>query len=155
MKAQGNYISGHIHIVCNGSFHSLHEQNYEASHTESPSLPLPSFRPPPFPSFYASSPLSPAPPSLPPPATIPRGIYHSSVISSCPTASGRQDTRDDISREVVQLLVEEFAVRPYGRLRAFPANSCQEISHAHPNIGAGLYWISQDGGEPIQMYCNI
>ena len=88
-------------------------------------------------------------------ATIPFGPYPARVTSSCPTASGRQDIHDDISREVVQLLVEEFAVRPYGRLRAFPANSCQEISHAHPNIGAGLYWISQDGGEPIQMYCNI
>ena len=151
---------GHIHIVCNGSFHSLHEQNYEASHTESPSLLLPSL---PLPPSLPPSPLLPPPspslpspsPSLPPPATISRGIYHSSVTSSCLTASGRQDTRDDISREVVQLLVEEFAVRPYGRLRAFPANSCQEISNAHPNIGAGLYWISQDSGEPIQMYCNI
>jgi hypothetical protein len=66
-----------------------------------------------------------------------------------------QDTVDTITRNTFQYLVENYGARPYGRLRTFPAVSCQEISHAHPELGAGHYWISEDGGEPIEMYCDL
>ena len=72
------------------------------------------------------------------------------VSSDCPS----QSTRDTITRDAVQYLVQH-GVRPYGRLRTFPAASCQEISHAHPELGAGSYWISEDGGEPTETYCDI
>ena len=79
---------------------------------------------------------------------IPPGVH---VFPDCPSRS----TTDIVVRDIVQYLVQEHGARPYGRLRAFPAASCQEISHAHPDLGEGFYWLSEDGGEPTKTYCNL
>ena len=70
-------------------------------------------------------------------------------------SSHSEQTRDDITRDVVQLLSSEFGFQPLGRVKAFPAASCEEISHTHSQLGPGLYWIADDGQDPRQQYCTI
>ncbi len=65
-----------------------------------------------------------------------------------------QDTKD-ILRGVIQLLVRDYGARPFGRDRVYPATSCQQVHDVHPTLGSGYYWISTDGEEPIETYCEL
>ena len=82
---------------------------------------------------------------------IERGSYQIKRSSGCPS----QQSKDDITRDVFQLLSREFGVRPYGRVRAYPATSCEAVHTAHPDLGAGLYWVSEEGATPAQKYCPL
>ena len=58
--------------------------------------------------------------------------------------------------DVVQYLINQFGVQPLGKLPEFPAASCTEIQQAHLQfLPHGLYWISQNGTTPMQMFCDF
>ena len=73
------------------------------------------------------------------------------IYPSC----NNEEHRDDILRGVFQLLVRDYGARPFGRVRVYPATSCQQVHDAHPTLGSGYYWISTDGEEPVETYCEF
>ncbi len=85
-------------------------------------------------------------------ALIERGQYSIKLFPGCPSHS---QTHTDITRDVVQLLNSEFGFQPLGRLKSFPATSCEEIRQTHNTQGQGLFWIGLDGMEPTLQYCDI
>lgn len=66
-----------------------------------------------------------------------------------------RQTRNDITRDVFQLLSREFGAQPFGRVRAYPAASCEEIRHAYPGLGGRQYWIAKHGESPRQQKCEF
>ena len=75
------------------------------------------------------------------------------VSSSC---EGLEAAQDDSLKQVFQLLVRDYGVRPFGRVRQYPATSCQQVQDAyHSTLQSGEYWISNNGEEPRKMYCEI
>ena len=75
------------------------------------------------------------------------------VSSSC---EGLEAVQDDSLKQVFQLLVRDHGVRPFGRVRQYPATSCQQVQDAHhPRLQSGEYWISSHGEEPRKMYCEF
>ena len=75
--------------------------------------------------------------------------YSVKHFSDC---SQREQIQEEINRDMVQLLTTEYGIDPLGRLREFPATSCEEINHTY--FTPGLYWIAQDGMEPTLQYCD-
>ena len=72
------------------------------------------------------------------------------AAGSCPL----QSAHEDITVDVLQLLSSEFGVRPLGLIRAYPAESCDQVAAANPGSPAGLYWISSDGNI-VQVHCQF
>ncbi len=85
-------------------------------------------------------------------ALIERGQYSIKLFPGCPSHS---QTHIDITRDVVQLLKSELEFQPLGRLKSFPATSCEEICQTHNTQGQGLFWIGLDGMEPTLQHCDI
>ncbi len=74
------------------------------------------------------------------------------IYPSCNNGEHRDDI---ILRGVIQLLVRDYGARPFGRVRVYPATSCQQVHDAHPTLGSGYYWISTDWEEPVETYCEF
>ena len=83
------------------------------------------------------------------------GILERGYLTPTFSPCGKQKTKDEISRGVFQLLVRDYGARPFGKLRIYPAASCQEVHQVHPMLGSGEYWISSNGGEPRKRDCNF
>ncbi len=83
------------------------------------------------------------------------GILQESDTSVSSLLCNSQDTKDDILRGVIQLLVRDYGARPFGSVKVYPATSCQQVHDAHPMLESGEYWISIDGAEPIETYCEF
>ena len=73
------------------------------------------------------------------------------VFSSC---MDQQVARDDSLNQLFQLLVRDYGVRPFGRVRQYPATSCQQVQDAQI-FQSGEYWISSNGEEPRKIYCEF
>ena len=51
-----------------------------------------------------------------------------------------KSVRDDQLKGVIQLLVRDDGVRPFGRVRVYPATLCQQVKDAHhPGLQSGEY----------------
>ena len=82
------------------------------------------------------------------------GIFERGYLTPTFSPCGKQKTKDEISRGVFQLLVRDYGAKPFGKLRIYPAASCQEVHRVHPMLGSGEYWISSNG-EPRKIDCNF
>ena len=75
------------------------------------------------------------------------------VSSSC---EGLEAVQDDSLKQVFQLLVRDYEVRPFGRVRQYPTSSCQQVQDAyHPTLQSGEYWIFSHREEPRKVYCEF
>jgi len=80
-------------------------------------------------------------------------LTQAAVSSSCEDLEVAQD---DNLKQLFQYLVRDYGVRPFGRVRQYPAPSCQEIQDAHYQIlPSGEYWVSSNGEEPRKTYCEF
>ena len=80
-----------------------------------------------------------------------KGIYGMKPHMACPS----QSTRDEITREVFELITKEFNVNIIGRLRIDPASSCEEIHRTHLKLGSGYYWIATENENALLQYCKF
>ena len=71
--------------------------------------------------------------------------------SSCPSIQ----SREEIIVDVLQLLSAEFEVYPLGLAASYAAKSCDQVAQVNPDSPSGMYWIRQDGRDPVQAYCSF
>ena len=74
------------------------------------------------------------------------------IFSDC---SESEEVRGAIIRDVVVYLKNKFGVETLGKLPEFPAASCTEVEQVYLQPSSGLYWITQNGRMPIQMFCDF
>ena len=43
----------------------------------------------------------------------------------------------------------------FGKLRGYPAPSCQAIHELHPSFRSGYYWVTSSNGSSIRVYCEM
>ena len=80
-----------------------------------------------------------------------RGAY-SLKVHDCSDAI----SKEEITRDVFQLIHNEFGTRVLGRVKVYPASSCEAIHQLYSDIGSGYYWISSDNNQNASlMYCFI
>ncbi len=77
---------------------------------------------------------------------------NSFTVKKFSDCSQREQIQDDVIRDMVELLSTEYGFEPLGRLKEFPATSCEEISQTY--FRPGLYWITHAGMEPGLQYCD-
>jgi len=81
-------------------------------------------------------------------------ISRPALFPSCD--DGSATARDDNLKKLFQFLVRDFEVKPLGKVRVYPATSCQEVQEAHfPSHQSGEYWITSPGEEPTESYCDF
>ena len=65
-------------------------------------------------------------------------------------------SKDEITRDVFQLIHSEFGTRVLGRVKVYPASSCEVIRQFYNDIGSGYYWIASGSSQNASlMYCFI
>ena len=69
--------------------------------------------------------------------------------------SESEQVRSTITRDVVEYLKNRFGVEPLGKFPEFPAASCTEVEQAHLQPSSGLYWITQNGTMPMELFCDF
>ena len=63
-------------------------------------------------------------------------------------------SKDEITRDVFQLIHSEFGTRLLGRVRVYPASSCETIRQLYNGIESGYYWIAAGSSQNASlMYC--
>ena len=82
-------------------------------------------------------------------AGMKRGIY-SLKVHDC----SDEISKEKITRDVFQLIHSEFGTRVVGRVKVYPASSCEAIRQFYNDIGSGYYWIASGSSQNASlMYC--
>ena len=63
--------------------------------------------------------------------------------------------KDEITRQVFHLVRNEFGARLVGRVKVYPANSCDVVRLLYRDIGSGNYWIATEKENAVLMYCKV
>ena len=80
------------------------------------------------------------------------GIYQERVSTGlCPS----QQTHEDITVDVLQLLSAKFDFRPLGLAMSYAAESCDQVAEANPDSSSGMYWVTNGEGNPVQVFCQL
>ena len=82
---------------------------------------------------------------------IDAGVYSAISTTSCLSF---QQAQEEAIVDVLQLLTDQYGVRPLGLSRSYSAESCDQVAEANPDSMSGLYWIS-NGEDPVQLQCNF
>ena len=84
---------------------------------------------------------------------IDAGGYSPKIIEDgvCPS----QSVREDIMVDVLQLLFSRYGARPLGLIRAYPAESCDQLALASPGSRPGMYWIGSDSQDASLVTCEF
>ena len=80
------------------------------------------------------------------------GIYQARVTTGpCPS----QQTHEDITVDVLQLLSAQFGLHPLGLVMTYAAESCEQVAEVNPDSPSGMYWVTNGEGNPVQVLCQF
>ena len=66
-----------------------------------------------------------------------------------------QQTHEDITVDVLQLLSAQFGLRPLGLAMTYAAESCEQVAEANTDSQSGMYWVTNGEGNPVQVLCQF